>query len=295
MQQCYVSVLCDDDFLPGLMALHQSLKNAGAKFDFVLMVTPEVSGDVRRYLDACGITTREIEPVESPYAGWVTPELGRMFTKMRAFALTEYRKVVYMDLDMLVCANLDDVFDRPGWSAVNAGGMLPEHADWRQFNAGFMVIEPDAALFADLVRLKDVLPSADGGDQGFLHNYFPDWSKLPHLHLDHSNNLYAGHLNRYHELFGYHLPVAGKPADARTVRVVHFWGPFKPWDFGRVDYQPGLHNDAFRLWWENFEQALGNYPEACKDAYLYQRVLGVTRCRGKVLADQISEQYELTA
>lgn len=290
MQQCYVSVLCNDNFLPGAMAMHQSLRNVRSTHDYLLLITPEVSLNVRYYLEACGIGIQLVEPLINPYAGQVTEELARTFTKLRVFGLTEYQKVVCLDLDMLVCANLDHVFDKPGWSAVNAGGMLPEHADWLGLNSGFLVVEPDAAVFADMLRRKDVLPSYDRGDQGFLHSYFPEWSNLPHLQLDHAHNLYVGHLHRYNELFGYHLPTAHTPANARTIRVLHFWGPQKPWNFGKVDHYQSLYNEAFQLWWESYEQALAHYPAACRDTYLHQRVQAVTQFRKRVLADFVGKR-----
>ncbi|MBO0931467.1 hypothetical protein [Fibrella aquatilis] len=290
MQQCYVSVLCNDNFLPGVLAMNQSLKNVGATHKYLVLLTPDVSAHVRHYLEAGGIRTKLVESLANPYAGQVSAELARTYTKLQVFGLTDYQKVVSLDLDMLVCANFDDVFNKPGWSAVNAGGMLPEHADWLALNSGFLVVEPNADLFADMLQQKDILPSYDKGDQGFLHSYFPEWSTLPHLHLDHAHNLYVGHLNRYHHLFGYHLPTANTPANARTIRVLHFWGPHKPWDFGQVDHAPSLYNDAFRLWWENFEQALANYPAAGQDNPVHQLVQGVTRFRKRVLADFMNKQ-----
>jgi lipopolysaccharide biosynthesis glycosyltransferase len=285
MQQAYVSVLTSDDYLPGVLALHQSLRNVGAKAAFLLLVTPDVSPVVRQCLKECRISTREIAPVDSPYAGQVTPAFATMFTKLRAFELVEYQKVVYLDSDMLVCVNIDELFEKPGWSAVNAGGMLPENADWVDLNAGFLVIEPNLAQFGEMLRLKDVLPSKDGSDQGFLHSYFPTWPRQPHLHLPHTYNLYVGHLDRYCELFGYHLPAPGRPAAATTVRILHFWGAFKPWDYGRVDDEEALYNEAFRRWWATFRAVLEGYPAGHAGKAPHQLLMAVAAKQEKALID----------
>ena len=42
-----------------------------------------------------------------------------------------------------------------------------------------MVLEPDAAVFADLVAKLPEGESYDGGDTGYLNWYFPDWSAGP--------------------------------------------------------------------------------------------------------------------
>ena len=44
-----------------------------------------------------------------------------------------------------------------------------------KFNAGVLVIQPNEAVFQDMVSRIAVLPSHDGGDTGFLNSYFPTW------------------------------------------------------------------------------------------------------------------------
>ncbi|MBD0260841.1 MAG: hypothetical protein ICV83_34405, partial [Cytophagales bacterium] len=222
MQKTFATLLASDDYLPGVLVLHQSLKKTGTREGFLVLVTPEVSPPVLACLAGCGIPTRPVAPLESPYAGLANPAYLRVFTKLRIFELVDYQKVVYLDTDMLVCAGIDALFEKPAWSAVNAGGMLPEKADWVQLNAGLLVVAPDADVFREMAHLKDILPSSDGGDQGFLQAYRPQWPDEPHLHLDHAYNLFVGHADRYARLFGYHLPPAGRAPDDRTIRVLHF-------------------------------------------------------------------------
>jgi len=41
-----------------------------------------------------------------------------MYTKLRVFELEEFDKVVYIDADMLVCADVEELFNQPHMSAV---------------------------------------------------------------------------------------------------------------------------------------------------------------------------------
>jgi hypothetical protein len=43
---------------------------------------------------------------------------------------------------------------------------------------GVLVINPDMAVFSDMLARKEHLSSYDGGDTGFLNSYFPDWYRM---------------------------------------------------------------------------------------------------------------------
>ncbi|CAA9285525.1 MAG: hypothetical protein AVDCRST_MAG56-4215 [uncultured Cytophagales bacterium] len=250
----YVTLLYDDTYLPGVIALHQSLKKVRSETGLMVLVAGErVNARTTDTLTALAIAFRQVKALRSPYAD--TPAVYKeTFTKLRILELTEYRKIVYLDADTLVLHNIDELFGKEAWSAVNAGGMLPEHAGWVQLNSGVLVLEPDPSLADDMLRAQHRLPSTKGrGDQGFLQRYFPDWPSRSDLHLDHRYNLYAGHLDRYHELFGYDL--TDEKTD-RSVCLVHYWGPRKPWYAKAPGPSKGpLHTRAFQRWWQVFEEA----------------------------------------
>jgi glycogenin len=48
-----------------------------------------------------------------------------------------------------------------------------------KFNAGVLVIEPNAQRFTEMLSLIGTLPSHDGGDTGFLNSYFRSWYSGP--------------------------------------------------------------------------------------------------------------------
>lgn len=176
MKTAYVSTLCNGDgYVPGVEALGKSLQAHGAQAARVVLVTPDVSDEARSRLVSADWQIRDIEPLENP-----NPKTAQLFerfqgvyTKLRAWELTEFDKIVLMDADTITLQNIDDLFGRPGLAA-GPDFFLPD-----RFNSGLMVIEPSIETFERIVEALWDTPSYDGGDQGFLNIFFSDWYAMP--------------------------------------------------------------------------------------------------------------------
>lgn len=249
MRYTYVTMLYSDNFLPGLLVLHHSLKKAHSKYPLLVLVTANVSKDIIFMITSLGMQTERFDFIVNPDA--TKPARFReMYSKLYIFGMEHYDKIVYIDSDMLVCANIDILFSKKHLSAANSGGMLPEHTDWKDLNAGLLVVVPNRATLNDMLSKIDSVTSSDGGDQGFLHSYYPNWRMEEELHLDHGYNMFPAILERYHELFGYTIATPlDDPSTERLVRVIHFCGPTKPWD-KRFDYKNclGMNRITIDLW-----------------------------------------------
>jgi alpha-N-acetylglucosamine transferase len=84
------------------------------------------------------------------------------YTKLNLWNLTQYDKIVYINADAIAVRNVDELFDRPGVPLSAAPDVFPPD----RFNAGVLVVTPDAAVFKFLMARRDTLPSYDGGDTG---------------------------------------------------------------------------------------------------------------------------------
>ena len=71
-------------------------------------------------------------------------------------SLTKDVQVVYLDADVLVVKNIDELFDRPGFAA--APDLMPPDS----FNSGVMVIEPNATQHAILLNNLNKSSNYDG-------------------------------------------------------------------------------------------------------------------------------------
>jgi glycogenin len=231
----YITVLSTDSYVEGVIVLHRSLMQSGTTYPFLVLTTPNLADRTFQLLNHHGIVYRPIPPIvldtalPSHQARWQAT-----YSKLQIFNQIQFDKLVYLDADMLVYHNLDDLFSQPHMAAVNAGGQLPEYASWTEFNSGLMVIEPSWQLYEDMLAKLPELYLPAGGDQDFLNAYYPDWPHQPEKHLDHSYNIFHEHVDRYQQLYGYELN-GGKrkgdwsSADRKAIKVIHFVGERKPW------------------------------------------------------------------
>lgn len=260
MKTAYVTVLSTDSYLPGVLVLHSSLQKTHPQHSFLTLLSPNISDDTRATLEWYGIPFRSMDgQITNPHDNVSTDDPWyHTYAKIGIFGLSDYDKLVYLDADMMVLENLDELFERPHMSGVNAGGMLPENAAWTELNSGLMVVEPSDALFHDMLskigRIEQSKKEADYSDQGFLQCYYPDWPYRSDLHLSHAYNMFDCTIERYRELFGFWVD-ALHPRGGESVKIIHFIGRVKPWH-----EHPGWGDDDLsrsrRLWLWEFESML---------------------------------------
>src|SRR5208283_4327536 len=93
MNKAYVTMLCNGDgYVTGAEVLGKSLEASGTKVPRVAMVTADISPAARARLTARGWGLRDVEPIANPTpdALLVFPRFAAVFTKLRAWELTEF-------------------------------------------------------------------------------------------------------------------------------------------------------------------------------------------------------------
>ena len=225
--QVYATLITSDDFLPGLQVMLHSLVKTKTLFKVVVLITSEISASSRNKLSSLTVTGSsgqlveliEVPAIPNPNAkvhvpGWINAG----YTKLHIFNLTQYTKIVYIDADVLVLTNIDELFERPGLSA--APDVFPPD----KFNAGVLVVEPSSQTFEDMMSQIQTLSSHDGGDTGFLNSFYPDW-----FTWDSSHRLPF----KYNAQRTMHwLTYKGNPGywnSVRPISILHFSSNPKPW------------------------------------------------------------------
>ena len=134
---------------------------------------------------------------------------------------------------MLICKNLDHLFERPSGSAVqDVESIKAPYAESSRFNSGLFVLKPDMELFRKL--LQNIVPTvcqrnAAGlmvGDQDVLNYTLCDWGSSKELWLDQKYNVLWPCLPTYEK---------DKHLMAKDVFVIHFIGWPKPWNRGKKE------------------------------------------------------------
>lgn len=230
----YVTILSTDSYLPGVITLHYSLLKTKPKFDFICLITPNISKDVRDMLFIFNITTLEIKPVTNPHNQNENDRRYYNYSKLNMFGLTQFSKIVYIDADMIVLHNIDELFEKPNMSSTNAGGWLARLPNDKQLNSGLLVVEPNQKLFEDMLSKVGLIEKEMGkGDQAFLHSYFENWPEQKELHLDHVYNVFSMHISSYGSEYGYYLDLKRQynndNYDKKRIKIIHYIGQKKPW------------------------------------------------------------------
>jgi glycogenin glucosyltransferase len=251
MKRAYVTALAGgDDYVPGVEALGNSLHATGTEVPAIVLVTPSVSPAAREQVAARGWEVREVQPIANPVPDTqhLFARFANVFTKLRAWELSGVDKAVFLDADTIVVRNIDDLFERPRFAAA-PDFFLPD-----RFNSGVMVLEPSADTFQAMLDRLGSEPSYDGGDQGFLNRFYPDWWAMPVAH-----RLPPGY-NLHHFVFQFlSAHPSLRAALEQEVRIVHYTLQ-KPW------MAPTLSGGS-SLWWQEYYEA---HPE--EDAAWKRRI-----------------------
>jgi len=101
--------------------------------------------------------------------------------KLAAFGLTQFRRLVALDLDLIIRRNLDHLFsDQIEAPAATAEGVPPARdGSTLAFNTGLLVLDPSRREHTLMMRAKDRLRSYDGSEQGFLVSFFAGREAMP--------------------------------------------------------------------------------------------------------------------
>ncbi|MBA0858750.1 hypothetical protein Goshw_000025 [Gossypium schwendimanii] len=169
-KQAYVTLLYGDEFLLGVRVLGKSIRDTGSTKDMVVLVSDGVSDYAKKLLEADGWIVENISLLVNP--NQVRPKwFWGVYTKLKIFNMTNYKKVVYLDAGTIVVKSIEDLLN------VKFCANL-KHSE--RLNSGVMVVEPSEAVFNDMMSKVNTLPSYTGGDQGFLNSYYSDF---PNAHV----------------------------------------------------------------------------------------------------------------
>ncbi|KAI5778978.1 nucleotide-diphospho-sugar transferase [Peziza echinospora] len=190
----------------------QSLDELALRYDYVIPV-PVISGNAPANLALLG-----------------RPELNETFTKINLWKQTQFRKIVYLDADVLPISPPDELFDTEAVFAASPDIGWPDC-----FNSGVFVLTPSKETYQSLLQLATTGQSFDGADQGLLNTYFEDWHRLPFTYNTTPSASYQ-YTPAYRHFGG-------------KVSVVHFIGPNKPWNSRKATHTGGPFDEHANTWW----------------------------------------------
>lgn len=178
-------------------------------------------------------------------------ELADTFSKLALWSQMQFRRIVYLDADMMVLRNLDELFEIDLVEGYVAAA--PELGFPDTFNSGLMVLSPSLQLFHGLEALASKGETFDGGDQGVINMFFNKdrsanaWHRLSFMY---NVEVYM----RYR----LNMPAIEYYRDALS--VIHFIGKEKPWTLQSADAQGDgsayshFYREMVERWWHLAEE-----------------------------------------
>lgn len=246
MGSAFVTTLCNGDgYVPGVEALGKSLDRSNTVHPKIVMVTPDVPASARSLLWSQGWEIRDVEPLKNPSVSEqrLFARFANTFTKLQVFSLYDVDKAVLLDADTIVLDNIDELFGRPAIAAA-PDFLLPDH-----FNSGVMVVEPGQETYERMLETLFTSKSYDGGDQGFLNSYYPDW------YTDAPEHRLPSGYNMHHFIYQFLLAHEGLRAHVEgKAKIIHYTVQ-KPWRS-----KPTVTGGS-AAWWEMY---FGAHPEASR-------------------------------
>lgn len=251
----FVTIVLSEDFVECTAVLVHSIRAVQSVQEVAVLVLPDITEEARGRLRAAGAQyVVEVEEVDNPNRVVLYRSFSKNYGILRVWqleTLTGHRfdRAVYMDSDMVMTRNSDDLCTWPELSAardLGAPGARDGHSS--DFNAGLMVFTPSEATFARLLDLAQHIGSPSGGVQPLLRAAFPDWTRLDHLRDNVNSHMYQ------HQHSEWQLS---------RIRSIHFTGPVKPC-FTDADESAGKPLDEpFRVWHCLRGQIDSNAPSSC--------------------------------
>lgn len=163
-KMAFVTLVTTDSYAIGAQVLGRSLRKVNSRYHLICLVTNNLSPSTLQELHnsdtSCIDEVRIVEPIDSKDKNNLEllgrPELGCTFTKLQVWKQIDLEKVLFLDSDMLVVENIDDLFEREEISACPDAG-------WPDcFNSGLFVCRPNIDTFLALLSHADSHGSFDG-------------------------------------------------------------------------------------------------------------------------------------
>ncbi|ELR06753.1 glycogenin glucosyltransferase [Pseudogymnoascus destructans] len=241
-EDVYATLLLNDLYLPGALVLAHSLRDAGTIKKLAVLVTLDsVSVDamveLQRVYDHIIPVDRMVNQQPQNLSLMDRVDLHSTFTKITLWKQLQFRRIVYMDADMVAWRAPDELF------AVEAAFSAAPDIGWPDiFNTGLMVLTPNMGDYWALYAMAQRGISFDGADQGLLN-----------MHFKNSFNRLSFTYNVTPSAHYQYIP-AYKHFQS-SISATHFIGKEKPWTQGReASHGSGPFDEITGRWWAVYDR-----------------------------------------
>lgn len=164
-------------------------------------------------------------------------DLQSTFTKITLWRQLQFRRIVYVDADMVALRAPDELFDLP-----QPFSAAPDIGWPDLFNTGLMVLNPNMGDYYALLAMAQRGISFDGADQGLLNMHFKNTFNRLSFTYNVTPSAHYQYLPAYRHF-------------QSSISMAHFIGQSKPWTEGR-DANKGStpYDEMVGRWWAVYDR-----------------------------------------
>jgi alpha-N-acetylglucosamine transferase len=251
MNYAYVTLLSSEDYLPAAIILHKNLQQVNSKYPLLVAVTENIADVVKPYLQKENILYKIIPFMEysaETKKKWLADNNPHytlnIASKFALFKFYDYDKLVYLDLDILIYKNIDELFNYPDGALYDDNGSP---------FIGLFVFCPKnhkVDYYYTLSLVYNVIESMILEPLFFPFHSNPDY-RIPTPY----------YFNFTWENFDYF--------NLNDLSVVHFCYKYKPWKYENADAFMKDYTKEFVASHRNRYQALNDYyNNYCNDVMI---------------------------
>ena len=249
-------------FALGALVLGEALRRtSAASHDRVLLHTDDVPDGSLQLLATVWLL-RRVDYIDAANSLFISKNsrFDGCFTKLHVLGLTEYAKVLMLDLDLAILGCPDVIFELPTPAALCRGVNCKAHGDcidgrnffrgeddeagweWGQgggINAGVMLLEPNETMYRQALQEiaaplhPEHMPGA-GPEQDYLSRFYAPWwtniSVIYNFQLHHVFFNLEACLQWRSETCNEHWLPERLSVPVSDIQICHFSGELKMWD-----------------------------------------------------------------
>lgn len=193
----YLTLLSSDSYIYYILGLAQSLRDVKSKYPLYCCVTDAVSNHTLKILNTFNINVIHLnvdkhftEIIKTNNKLGIRQNWNAALDKLKLYTLTQFDKCVYLDSDIWVKQNIDELFNKSCLTGVEdlAPEPHPEHNNYKPgdslFYSCLYIFKPSKSYYEKLINSIPNLPkNIIWHDQAILAYHNQDWMSKKELHL----------------------------------------------------------------------------------------------------------------
>ena len=261
----YATLMFSDEVGLAVLVLGKSIdkhsQSSATPYSKIVLHTADIREEMLALLRAENWLPIEVS-VLAPETGALLPKYAKSFTKLHLWSLTQFKRIIYLDADMLVLSPISELF-------IDCKSPLCAVADVPQviankFNAGLLVLAPSLQTYQSMLAEMETFSTSTRkyafAEQDYLNDVFPFLSERFNLRRSIDDNKLPSNGQQIPAAYNmmasmcFQSPTGAAHVSIDDIKVLHYT-QFKPWKWYFHPFSPvSCH------WWAQRQELMSSNP-----------------------------------